>query len=98
MKKFWNKSFEYRRILEILDDYWLTEPEEKEAMVEMHFLKANGETQSKQITWFNPNMEHDNEIEIINLADAFREEGLELNTMADFKEKPVSWPFKSTKK
>ena len=73
MKKYWDKSYEYRRILEILDDYWLTEPDEKEVMVEMHFRKANGECQSKQISWFNPNMEDDNETEIVNLADAFRE-------------------------
>lgn len=72
-KKYWDKSYEYLRIMEILDDYWLTEPEEKEVSVEMHFLKANGERQDKLITWCNPNMEHEYNFEIVNLADALRE-------------------------
>lgn len=73
MKKYWKNTYEYRRILEILDDYWLTEPEEKEVSVQMHFVKANGETQDKLITWQNPSMEHDDEIVIENLRDVFGE-------------------------
>ena len=47
-------SYEYRRILEILEDYWLSEPDEKLVVICMHFERANGETQDKRITWRNP--------------------------------------------
>lgn len=57
----WAKTYEYRRILEILDDYWLTEPDEKVVRIKMSFLKANGEFQSKLITWCNPRMECTND-------------------------------------
>lgn len=50
----WGNTYEYRRILEVLDDYWLTEPDELEVTVIMEFLHANGETQSKCIGWRNP--------------------------------------------
>ncbi len=53
MKAFWSKCYEYRRILEILSDYWLTVPDEKRVVVEMHFEKANGEKQEKRIVWKN---------------------------------------------
>lgn len=52
--KHWKNSNEYQRILEILEVYWLEEPEEMEVVVDMHFLKANGETQDKHIVWRNP--------------------------------------------
>lgn len=51
----WKDSPEYQRILEILADYWLTEPDELKVRVTMDFVKANGETQSKRIMWVNPN-------------------------------------------
>ena len=44
-------SYEYQRILEILRDYWLEEPEEEYVKVELYFRKANGEEQGKVITW-----------------------------------------------
>lgn len=49
-KKYWKNTMEYRRILEILDDYWLTEPEEDLVRIDMHFEKGN-ETQDKLIIW-----------------------------------------------
>lgn len=49
------RSPEYLRILEVLRDYWLEEPDEAEVRVEMSFLKANGETQEKRIVWRNKN-------------------------------------------
>ena len=52
-------SPEYQRILEILSDYWLTEPDELKVRVTMDFVKANGEAQSKCITWVNPNLRHE---------------------------------------
>lgn len=50
----WKNEYAYQRILEILDNYWITEPDETEVVVDMHFLKANGETQDKHIVWRNP--------------------------------------------
>ncbi len=52
-KHYWKRCYEYRRILEILKEYWLTEPDEKEVVVTMSFEKANGEKQEKRIVWKN---------------------------------------------
>ena len=54
-KKYWENTPQYKRILEILDDYWLTEPDEFRVRVRLDFIKSNGETQSKQLLWQNPN-------------------------------------------
>ena len=43
-------TYEYKRILEILEDYWLSEPEEDRVVVELHFYKGN-EKQHKMIRW-----------------------------------------------
>lgn len=56
-KKYWANSPEYKRIIEVLDDYWLTEKDEYLVEIEMHFEKANGEYQSKWIRWINPDIE-----------------------------------------
>lgn len=56
-KKYWENSYTYKRALEILDDYWLTVEDEQKVEIEMHFERANGETQSKKLVWVNPNME-----------------------------------------
>jgi len=56
MRKVWHNSNEYLRILEILDDYWLSNPDEAEVRVEMYFRHENGETQAKRIIWRNPNL------------------------------------------
>ena len=53
-KKYWTDSYEYKRIQEILNDYWLTEPEEDKVVVKMEFYKGD-QWQGKQITWNNPN-------------------------------------------
>lgn len=50
----WNKSPEYQRIMEILEDYWLSCPHEARVTVCMTFVKADGQTQSKRIVWNNP--------------------------------------------
>ena len=52
----WRRSNQYRRIQEILEDYWLSEPDEVEVVVCMNFIKADGQTQSKRIIWRNPNV------------------------------------------
>ena len=51
----WTNSYEYIRILEILEDYWTTQPDELKVRVRMDFVKANGEYQQKEIVWHNPN-------------------------------------------
>ena len=61
MKYYWKDTCEYQRIIEILRDYWLTEKEEFRVRVSMDFIKANGETQSKDIWWENPNYKSSNE-------------------------------------
>lgn len=56
-KRHWEDSSAYKRLLEILDDYWLTVEDEQLVEIEMHFEKADGQTQDKKLTWVNPNME-----------------------------------------
>ena len=53
-KQYWKDTYEYQRILEILDDYWLSEPDEEKVVVEMRFRKGDGQTQEKYIEWWNP--------------------------------------------
>ena len=56
-KTTWKNTYEYKRILEILSDYWITEPDEKRVVVTMYFEKKDGQIQEKQITWINSDME-----------------------------------------
>ena len=55
----WKNSRQYKRIIEILEDYWTGEPDEAYARIDMLFIKGNGETQRKSIVWTNPNMDPD---------------------------------------
>lgn len=48
------KTPAYVRIMEILDDYWLSVPDESFVEVEMHFYKSDGQQQHKRICWRNP--------------------------------------------
>lgn len=49
---YWKDSNAYKRVMEILDDYW--EKDEKRVEVEMRFWKDNGETQEKRVVWVRP--------------------------------------------
>lgn len=51
MKKYWDNTWQYRRIMEVLDDYWLTCEDEKKVVIDMYFENDRGETQTKHITW-----------------------------------------------
>lgn len=54
MKRYWDDTHEYMRILESLDAYWLTEKDEKFVCVTMYFEHADGQYQEKTIRWTNP--------------------------------------------
>ena len=54
MKNNWKNTWQYKRIIEILEEYWLREPEEDYVRVDMYFRKGN-EEQAKCIQWTNPN-------------------------------------------
>lgn len=53
-RKGWKDCFEYKRVLEILSDYWGTEPDEAFVTIDMQFRHKNGEWQHKTINWINP--------------------------------------------
>lgn len=53
-QKYWKDTVQYQRILEVLEDYWLTEKDEDKVVITMEFYKGK-EEQHKQITWVNPN-------------------------------------------
>ena len=52
----WNNSYEYQRILEILEEYWISQADEAEVEINMHFRHRSGATQDKRIIWRNPNI------------------------------------------
>ena len=70
MEREWEKSREYQRILELLDDYWLSAPDEKKVVVDMKFYGAGEEFQSKHIVWHNPNLKDDNKENILKSRSA----------------------------
>ena len=45
-----DREKEYKRILEILADYWLEQPDEEDVEITMRFQK-HGMTQEKRIVW-----------------------------------------------
>lgn len=55
--KNWKKCSKYQRLMEILDDYWLSEPDEAYVSIDMEFLKSDGQYQRKHIVWWNPDMD-----------------------------------------
>lgn len=76
-KKYWKNTYEYQRVLEILNDYWLEEPDEFRVRIRMDFIKANGETQQKCIRWQHPDYYSTNEDKhpkLINAADILKED------------------------
>ncbi len=56
MYQYWNNTAVYQRALEILEDYWTTEPDEACVAIRMQFIHRNGECQDKYLTWYNPNL------------------------------------------
>ena len=52
----WKDCYEYRRILEILYDYWISESDEEKVQVYMLFKHKSGERQQKIIQWKNPDL------------------------------------------
>jgi len=67
----WKDSSQYKRILEILEDYWLSQPDELAAVVSLDFLHADGQRQSKELVWINPNYQYvgPERIGFVSLAD-----------------------------
>ena len=60
------KSWQYVRIMELLEDYWLTEPDEESIRVDMYFRHKNGQEQWKSIAWDNrEGRNHGSDIESI---------------------------------
>ena len=46
-----DKTWQYQRILEILDCYWLSQPDEEYVEVKMYFRHKSGEEKTKHIVW-----------------------------------------------
>lgn len=70
-KKFWNKTWQYKRIKEILEDYWLTEPKEDFVQVDMDFIKGK-EFQTKRIIWCRDSIKMDYPDPVSNMADVLK--------------------------
>jgi len=56
-KSKWENTYHYQRLMQILEDYWLSEPDEAYVLVEMEFLKSDGQYQKKYIEWWNPKVD-----------------------------------------
>lgn len=66
--RYWQNTWQYKRIIEILEEYWVTEKDESFVKVEMHLVKGD-EDQHKTIIWRNPNsIPDDAEIDLATLA------------------------------
>ena len=59
MKQYWKNEYEYKRVLEILEDYWLTEKDEAYVRIQLDFAHRDGQTQGKCIRWYNPNLSYE---------------------------------------
>lgn len=66
--RIWRNTQEYKRILDILEDYWITEMYEDYVDVKMVFIKG-GEFQTKRVTWERNPSKGKLEIEPVNFAD-----------------------------
>lgn len=89
MRRYFKDSYEYQRIMEILDDYWLTCPDELYVRVDFQFINLRGETQIKHIIWQNPDY-------VVLPSEEDKKEArdyLELISMADIKEIPFEEAF-----
>lgn len=69
-KKYWTDSWQYKRIMQILEDYWLTEEHEDLVDIRMLFIKGK-EYQTKQIRWTRPDVipEDPTDLNVTNIAD-----------------------------
>lgn len=47
-----NSTF-YKSLMRILDDYWLSQPEEARVRIDLHFQHASGMKQHKTLIWNN---------------------------------------------
>jgi len=63
MKKYWKDTFVYQRLLEVLSDYWLEQPDEASVVIDVQFLHRSGEYQAKHLVWDNPNIQWPNDNE-----------------------------------
>jgi hypothetical protein len=71
IKRFWDKTIEYNRIMEIMEDYWLTEPEEDFVQVKMAFIKGS-EFQTKRIAWRRNPPKGKPKVDLVHFSDALR--------------------------
>lgn len=55
-KTYWMDSAIYKRLMEILEVYWLENEDEETVEIDLYFRKANGEEQCKKLRWRNPNL------------------------------------------
>lgn len=59
-ERVWKNETAYQRILEILEDYWITQPNEEFVEVTMCFRRSEYDYQEKHIIWRNPNLTKEN--------------------------------------
>lgn len=88
-----DRQHRFNIILDILESYWFDEPDELKVRVTMDFVHANGEKQTKQITWINPAycQEGDHGDGIVRLCDMteeyFENEEREFWSVKDWKKR-----------
>lgn len=82
----WTATPEFNRIVEILKEYWLSDPKEFRVRITMDFINIYGETQSKRIVWQNPNFECDPPFNpyVLNRLSDFNSQDVVLNEDSKF--------------
>ena len=72
-RKIREQSGVYQSLLDILDAYWLSVPEEMIVDIDLHFVNADGEEQFKTLVWTNS--EYEDKVKRFRMLEEEREKG-----------------------
>lgn len=79
MKRYWQNDPVYKRLLEVIDEYWLKNEDEEEVQIDMVFRHKNGMEQRKHLWWRNPDLPHeDKPIRAVSAKEALAELFMEM--------------------
>ena len=91
MKRFWEDTWQYKRILEILNDYWLTQKDEEVVYIELQFRNKNGERQIKTLKWVNPELVDEHFRNADPRIDVEMSKKNYLRSLSEIKQKTIKW-------
>lgn len=78
----WKKTYEYFSILDFLETFWLSEPDEEFVRADLFFRHKDGREKTFSICWFNPSLASE-EKWAIWYKEEVKKSGLKLGYVAD---------------